>query len=46
MARAATLYKMQIELSDVSRSVYESLSLTIARHASEDENRLVARVLA
>ncbi len=46
MARTATLYKMQIELTDVSRSVYESLSLTIARHASEDENRLVARVLA
>ncbi len=46
MARAATLYRMQIELSDVSRSVYESLSLTIARHASEDESRLVARVLA
>jgi uncharacterized protein YaeQ len=37
---------MQIELSDISRSVYESLSLTVARHASEDESRLVARVLA
>ena len=46
MARTATLYKMQIELTDVSRSVYESLSLTVARHPSEDEERLVTRVLA
>jgi uncharacterized protein YaeQ len=35
-----------VELADVDRSVYESLSLKVARHPSESAEYLVARVLA
>ena len=46
MAEQSTLYRFDIELSDIDRSVYESLALRVAFHPSEDEPRLVARVLA
>jgi uncharacterized protein YaeQ len=46
MAQTATIYQMRVELTDLHRSVYESLSLRVARHASEDEERMVTRVLA
>jgi len=46
MAQAATLYRMQVEVSDVDRGVYETLDLRVARHPSEGEERVVARVLA
>ncbi len=46
MAKAATLYRFQIELSDIDRSVYETLDLRVACHPSEDAERLVVRVLA
>lgn len=35
-----------MQLSDVDREVYESLQVTVARHPSETEERLVARLLA
>jgi uncharacterized protein YaeQ len=37
---------MEIDLADADRHVYESLVLQVARHPSESEERLVARVLA
>jgi uncharacterized protein YaeQ len=46
MALTATIYNIDIELADSDRHVYESLALRVARHPSESEEYLVARVLA
>ena len=46
MALGATIYNFAIQLSHVDRGVYESLALKVARHPSEAEDYLVARVLA
>src|SRR5688572_25183343 len=46
MALGATVYNFEIDLADRGRSVYETLALRIARHPSESDEYLVARVLA
>src|SRR5258707_253321 len=46
MALTATIYNFDIELADSDRHVYESLALRVARHPSESEEYLVARLLA
>lgn len=46
MAGTAMLYRMHLELSDIDRGVYETLELRVARHPSEGDERVVARVLA
>ena len=46
MALTATIYNFDIELADSDRNVYESLALRVARHPSESEEYLVARLLA
>ena len=46
MALTATIYNFDVQLSDVDRNVYETLSLRVARHPSETEEYLVTRVLA
>ena len=46
MALCATIYNFDVELSDGDRQVYESLALRVARHPSESEEYLVARLLA
>lgn len=46
MALGATLYTIDIDLADADRHVYETLALRVARHPSESEEYLVARVLA
>ena len=46
MALTATIYNFDIELTDTDRHVYESLALRVARHPSETEEYLVARLLA
>ena len=46
MALSATVHTFEIELADVDRGVYESLSLKVARHPSETEDFLLTRVLA
>jgi uncharacterized protein YaeQ len=46
MALQATIYNFDIELTDNDRGVYESLALRVARHPSESEDYLVARLLA
>jgi len=46
MALGSTVYNFEIDLADNDRSVYESMSLRVARHPSESEEYLVARVLA
>jgi uncharacterized protein YaeQ len=46
MAQTSTVHIFLIDLSDHDRAVYESLELRVARHPSESEEYLVARVLA
>src|SRR3954462_10970358 len=46
MALTATVYNFDVQLSDVDRGVYETLSLRVARHPSETEEYLLTRVLA
>jgi uncharacterized protein YaeQ len=46
VALTATLYNFDIDLVDADRSVYETLALRVARHPSESEEYLVARLLA
>jgi len=46
MALTATVYHLQIDLSDVERNVYEKLDLRVARHPSETMRYLLARTLA
>jgi uncharacterized protein YaeQ len=46
MALGATVYHLQIDLSDVDRGVYEALDLRVARHPSETMRYLLTRVIA
>lgn len=46
MALPSTIYRANLQLADVDRAVYEALQITVARHPSETEERLVARLLA
>lgn len=46
MALKATVYKAQIQVSDMDRDHYATHALTLARHPSETEDRLLLRVLA
>jgi uncharacterized protein YaeQ len=46
MALKATIYKAQLQLSDMDRGVYGEHFLTIARHPSETDERMMIRVLA
>jgi uncharacterized protein YaeQ len=46
VALTATVYTVEIDLADSDRGVYESLSLRVARHPSESDDYLIARLLA
>ena len=46
MALKSTIIKAQLALSDMDKHVYETLSLTVAQHPSENEQRLMIRILA
>ena len=46
VALSATVYHLQIELSDVERGVYEALDLRLARHPSETMRFLLTRAIA
>lgn len=41
-----TLYRFQIELSDISRSLYQTLDFRVAQHPSESMPYLLTRILA
>lgn len=41
-----TLYKFQIELSDIPRALYETLNFRVAQHPSESMPYLLTRILA
>ena len=46
MALTATIYRFTVNLNDVDRGVYETLALKVARHPSEADEYMVARLLA
>jgi len=46
VALTATIYTADIDLTDHDRGVYDSLALRVARHPSESDEYLIARVLA
>jgi uncharacterized protein YaeQ len=46
MALSATVFAFDVDLADSDRQVYEQLSLRLARHPSESDEFLVARLLA
>lgn len=46
MALPSTIYRASIQLANIDSSMYLPLQVTIARHPSETEERLVARLLA
>jgi uncharacterized protein YaeQ len=46
MALKATIFKVDLALADMDRHVYENFSLTLARHPSENDARLMVRLLA
>ncbi|RZL10026.1 MAG: YaeQ family protein [Rubrivivax sp.] len=46
MALKATIHKVQLQLADMDRHVYADPAMTIARHPSETDERMMIRVLA
>jgi uncharacterized protein YaeQ len=46
MALKATIHKARIQLADMDRNIYGDHDLTIARHPSETDERMLMRVLA
>ncbi|EDY17776.1 YaeQ family protein [Chthoniobacter flavus Ellin428] len=45
MALKATIYKATVQLADMDRNVYADHELTIARHPSETDERMMVRIL-
>ncbi|MDR3397822.1 MAG: YaeQ family protein [Pandoraea sp.] len=46
MALKATIYKAEVQITDLDRHYYASHSLTLARHPSETDERMMVRLLA
>jgi uncharacterized protein YaeQ len=46
MALTATIYKVALHIADMDRPYYGDHALTIARHPSETDERMMVRVLA
>lgn len=46
MALKATIFKVELQVSDLDRSYFETHALTIARHPSETDERMMVRLLA
>jgi uncharacterized protein YaeQ len=46
MALKATIYKAELSIADMDRNYYETHSLTLARHPSETDERMMVRLLA
>ena len=46
MALKSTVFKVELQISDMDRHYYQTHALTIARHPSETDERMMARVLA
>jgi len=46
MALKATIFKAELQVSDMDRNYFQSHSLTVARHPSETDERMMVRLLA
>jgi len=46
MASNATIFKATIQIADMDRHYYEDHALTLARHPSETDERMMVRLLA
>jgi uncharacterized protein YaeQ len=46
MALRATIYKIELNVADMSRHHYATYPLTVARHPSETDERMMVRLLA
>lgn len=46
MAQNSTIYKVELSVSDMDRHYYETHKLTVAKHPSETDERLMVRLLA
>ncbi|MFT6152935.1 MAG: hypothetical protein ACJA0E_000954 [Bermanella sp.] len=46
MALKATVFKCELNISDMDRHYYQTHSLTIARHPSENDLRMMIRIIA
>jgi uncharacterized protein YaeQ len=45
MATRATIFKADLKIADMDRHYYQDHSLTIARHPSETDERMMVRLL-
>ena len=46
MAQNATIYKVELSVSDMDCHYYETHKLTVAKHPSETDERLMVRLVA
>lgn len=46
MAQKSTIYKVELSISDMDRHYYETHKLTVAKHPSETDERLMVRLVA
>ena len=46
MALKATIFKVDLSVADMDRNLYENFSLRLARHPSENDARMMVRLLA
>lgn len=46
MALKATVFKVELQVSDMDRSYFQTHPLTVARHPSETDERMMVRLLA
>jgi len=46
MALKSTIYKVELSVSDMDRHYYETHKLTVAKHPSETDERLMVRLVA
>lgn len=46
MSAKATVYKVELQISDIDRGYYQTHAFSLAQHASETAERLMVRVLA
>lgn len=46
MALKATIFKADLSVADLDRNVYADFSLTLAQHPSENDTRMMVRLLA
>ena len=46
MALKSTIYKVDLQIANMDRNYYQQHSLTLAKHPSETDERMMVRLLA